>query len=373
MRPVPRWQRCITHQDADARKFVDDYFGVGDGKCLLVAGAGFDPRNLVIAEILAERLNGRLSAVFLRERRRRAGPQGNLRNRADSNANKLTSLVTNNRLVEVDILAAEDNAVVGGRRAVAALEQEDLAVFTDVVLDASALSVGIMFPLAKFLLEKCVAIGVESNFHIMVASLPRLDAEIKGVPNDAVDPVHGFSGRIDLEECEHDAKIWIPLVTPKRHSALRLIREKLRGPVEVCPVLPLSPDNPRSGDKLIAEYETELYQEWEVTPGNLIYAVEDYPLDLYRTISAIHRRYTGVFHNVIGSHIVLTPSGSKALSIGALMAAIEYDLPVRYVEAVAYDVEWDSIGTVNIGTSQLVHVWLHGRPYPMPTESQIAV
>ncbi|MHC4055822.1 hypothetical protein RAD04_38595, partial [Bradyrhizobium sp. 25ACV] len=90
-----------------------------------------------------------------------------------------------------------------------------------------------------------------------------------------------------------------------------------------------------------AEFESELYQSWEVDSDNVIYAIEDDPLDLYLILSAIYTRYTRVFANVTNSHVVLTPSGSKTLAIGALMAAVEHDMAVRYVEAVSYEVKWD--------------------------------
>ena len=175
----------------------------------------------------------------------------------------------------------------------------------------------------------------QKNLHLVVVSNAGVDDAIKSVPSEFVDPVHGFSGDLDLDESEQDPKIWMPALSSGKGPALQTVREKLRGPVAVCPILPISQRDPRASDKLVMEFENELYESWEVPSSNVIYAVEDDPLDLYRTISAIFQRYSRVFEGVSNAHIVLTPSGSKALAIGALMAAIEYDLPVRYVEAVA--------------------------------------
>ena len=97
---------------------------------------------------------------------------------------------------------------------------------------------------------------------------------------------------------------------------------------------------------------------------NVIATIEDDPLDLYRTIAAIYSRYSRVFAmGVTESHVVLTPSGSKTLAIGALMAAIEYDLPVRYVEAVSYEVKWDRVDDAQSTPSTPIHVWLAGDAY----------
>lgn len=368
MSAPPRWQRCITHHDGDVSEFAEQYFGAFDRTCLLVAGAGFDPRSASVARLLARTLNDakndRLRALFIRERRPKPG--ADLLEHGKRHEKELTALVPRSKVVDVDVLSPEDSAVVGGHRAVQVLRDEGTAALdgiTDVVFDMSALSLGISFPTARYLLEACCDRGEGVNFHIMVASNPQLDAAISSVPSDAVDPVRGFSGGIDLAESEEEPKIWLPHLAPGRNAALQRIREKLQGPVDVCPVLPLSERDPRAADRLVADFENELYQEWEVDPRNLVYAIEGDPLDLYRTITAIYRRYTDVFSDVTRSHVVLSPSGNKVLAVGALMAALEHDLPVRYVEAVSYTADWAKIADADPDASRLIHVWLHGTPY----------
>jgi hypothetical protein len=377
MRAPPRWQRCIAHHDREVVDFVERYFGADDRVCLLIAGAGFDPRSASVARLLAGALapagSERLRALFIRERR--PNPDLDLVERGDRHASELTELVLPSKVVDVEVLSREDGAVVGGYRAIKVLRDERGAQFagvTDVVLDMSALSIGISFPVARYLFETCREMGPAVNFHVIVASHPLLDAAISSVPSDVVDPIRGFSGGIDLADSEQDPKIWLPHLAPGRNSALQLIRDKLQGPVAVCPVLPLSQRDPRVADRLIAAFENELYQEWEVDPRNLIYAIEDDPLDLYRTITAIYRRHTGVFSGVTRSHLVLSPSGNKVLAIGALMAALEHDLPVRYVEAVSHIVDWTRIAQADPNASRLVHVWLHGAPYALPSRSVVS-
>jgi hypothetical protein len=74
-------------------------------------------------------------------------------------------------------------------------------------------------------------------------------------------------------------------------------------------------------------------------------------------------RYTRAFAKVTNSHLVLTPSGSKTLAIGALLAAIEHDLPVRYVEAVSYEVKWALVEDEQDTSGMPIHVWLSGDAY----------
>jgi hypothetical protein len=197
----------------------------------------------------------------------------------------------------------------------------------------------------------------------MAASHAQLDAAITSIPNDVVDPAKGFSGQIDLEQSAGERKIWLPHLALGRNSALQLILDKMTGPVDVCPVVPISQRDPKAADRLIAEFESELYEDWKVDPRDLVYAIEDDPLDLYRTISAIHGRTLRVLNSVANSHLVLSPSGNKVLAIGALMAALEHKIAVRYVESVDYEIDWEKIKNCEPEKTRLVHVWLQGVPY----------
>ena len=354
----PRWEFCITNYGDEALSFVDKYFAEDQRHCLFIGGAGFDPRCLTFASRLAKSLGKRLQAVLLREQRPK--PPTELVSRADQNITTLSKDIVTPQVIDVDVLANDDGAVIGGRRATEAISAISLGPFTDIVLDLSALSVGISFPVARLLLARANQSTPAKNVHLVVVSNAGVDDAIKSVPSDYVDPVHGFSGRLDLEESAQEPKIWMPALATGKAVSLQLVREKLRDPVVVCPIVPLSQRDPRANDKLVAEFGSELYQSWEVQSENVISAIEDDPLDLYRTISAIYGRYTRVFANVTNSHLVLTPSGSKTLAIGALMAAIEYDLPVRYVEAVSYEVKWDRVDEAQAAPSIPIHVWLTG-------------
>jgi hypothetical protein len=59
---------------------------------------------------------------------------------------------------------------------------------------------------------------------------------------------------------------------------------------------------------------------------------------------------------------VLSPIGSKVMAIGSLMAAIDHDLTVQYVETLRYELSDRTAGTTQQG-DKMVHVWLHGPVY----------
>jgi hypothetical protein len=73
----------------------------------------------------------------------------------------------------------------------------------------------------------------------------------------------------------------------------------------------------------------------------------------------IEEQRRGVFEE--RSVVVLSPVGTKAVALGALMAAIERDLPGVYVEALKYD---PAPKEAPVQTeAELLHVWLHGDAY----------
>ena len=62
--------------------------------------------------------------------------------------------------------------------------------------------------------------------------------------------------------------------------------------------------------------------------------------------------------------LILSPLGSKVMALGALMAALERDLPVAPVESLGYDLE--ASVPEQIDQPALIHVWLEGEVYPQP-------
>ncbi len=133
-------------------------------------------------------------------------------------------------------------------------------------------------------------------------------------------------------------------------------------PDDVVPVLPFPSYNPRLADCLIEHYAPEVEGQWAVDPRNVVFAADGDPLDFYRTVVRLDDVRRPVFEGTIGSLIVLSPLGGKALALGTMMAAIERDLPVMYVEALGYELAPD--GPTAFSDDDFVHVWLSGDAYP---------
>ena len=62
--------------------------------------------------------------------------------------------------------------------------------------------------------------------------------------------------------------------------------------------------------------------------------------------------------------LILSPLGSKVMALGALMAALERDLPVAYLESISYELDETSLEEIN--QPNLIHLWLEGDAYSQP-------
>lgn len=355
----PRWDPCVAHRGPDAERFISEYFIGKERKVLYVAGAGFDPRSTALAERIA-RAGAAVSAVFIQENR--PNPPQTLVSRAASNAKVLRAAIAENTIIPVDIFGA-GGAVVGGRSVISALSRQPLDAISDIVVDVSALSVGTSFPIVRYLVEAVERRKGKINLHLFVVHDPHLDAAIQSVPGDSPSYVHGFRGNATLDGVSSAARLWLPqLATGKRGALGRLY--SFVDPHDTCPILPFPSSDPRLGDKLAEEFLEELESGWEVDTRNIVYADEGDPLDLYRTILRLDDLRKPVFREVGGSLLVLSPLGSKVMALGALMAALERDLPVAHLESIGYNLDAAIPATTN--ASNLVHIWLEGDAYPQP-------
>jgi len=356
---MPRpWDNCIANFDDAVDDFVADYFADASRRVLLVAAAGFDPRSRRISQMLADTLRDRLSAVFIREER--PGPSQALVKQADENENALKAIVPDCTILRIDIFA-DDGAPVGGSRIVSLLGRQPVADHvTDIILDLSAMSIGIGFPAARMLLQDCEAANNRA-FHLMIASNPEMDEKISSVPASRAGSVKGFSPPVEADG-QGLAQVWIPQLARGRTSALTQIGAAIGRCYKICPLLPFPARNPRRADDLLAEYRKVLVDEWQVDPRDIVYASERNPLDCYRTLSMLKTRFERTMKGTYEPRIVLSPVGSKVLAAGALMAAIEHDMAVQYLETESYLFDHPEPTTADL-PDMTVHLILSGPLY----------
>ncbi len=363
--PEPgRWERCVEHRDSGVKQFFRDYFGSSRGRMGLIAAAGFDPRSCIVTELLAS-VTHNVDAIFIREER--PAPDSSLVAMADQNLGRLQAACSNHQVIGVDIF--DGSAVVGGRVIATRLNERRASViegWTDVVIDASAFSVGISFPLIKFFLEQA-ARDTPRNVHVVIAASSVMDNSVVHIASDFMTPAHGFAGGLSLFEVNRAAKLWLPQLALDRSAMLATIYSTVN-PDDVCPILPFPAQDPRTADRLIEHYLEQFESTWEVDARDIVYAAENDPKDLYRTLIRLHHLRTDVFKDVGGSVMVLSPLGSRAMALGSLMAAYELDLTVAYVESEGFD---SATVPRSAPEPELVHLWLAGDVYAKAKPSNL--
>lgn len=351
------WANCIANFDVNVDAFVSDYFSDTSKRVLLIAAAGFDPRSRKVTEMLSAALGDRLSAIFIREER--PAPSAALVERANKNEEALKKLVPDSTMLWVEIFA-DDGAPVGGARIVSQLEKYTIPDgVTDVVLDFSALSIGISFPAAKMLLEDCEA-ATNRAFHLMIVSNPELDDKIACVHSSRPSMARGFALPAEEENLEV-AQVWIPQLAHGSAGPLTQIGIAVGRCYKICPLLPFPARNPRRPDDLITEYGVAL-REWDVDPRDVLYGSERNPLDCYRTLSMLKSRFDRTMMGTYNPRAVLSPIGSKVLAAGALMAAIEHEMAVCYLEVESYELDHAPAVAANLPDTA-VHLILSGPLY----------
>lgn len=358
-----RWEPCVYHQANHADAFLRDYLALPDRRPLFVLGAGFDPRSTRIAQFIPEPLRRNAQIVLLREER--PNPSLSLVTRANRNRDQLIAVFPVCQEHNIAVFAP-DNAVVGGREAARLASRVPLDDLTDIFIDTSALSIGVAFPIIRHFIDLLRASRDRIvNLHLIACHNPAIDDAITSLPSDVVTPIHGFRGGWGLDDKSGAAILWMPQLAHGKRFMLHRIFQMLRNVQKdtvVCPVLPFPSSRPRRPDDLIEEFAEELQTSWSVDARDLVYADEKSPLDLYRTILRIDDARRRVFASVGGSQIILSPLGSKALSLGALMAAIERDFTILNLEPIGYAID-EPRADAAVESDELVHIWLHGDAY----------
>ncbi len=353
------WDRCISHRGPEAARFIADYFGQESCHPLLVVGAGFDPRSTIVCRYIGDASGKRAKGFFIREER--PDQNSDLRKRAEDNLKKMKNLIVDFEVKEIRILAP-DGAVVGSRKAAGEVANLSLDNISDVVVDTSSLSVGVSFPVVKQLLDRIERCKRKINLHVMVADSPATDEGIEPIACGQPTPIPGFHGGFGLDSTADAVKLWVPLLRTRRRAILEEIRMFV-GPDDICPVLPFPAKTPRTADRLIEHYLSEFESTWEVDDRHIVYAAESNPLDLYRSLLRLDDARKKVFAPIGNSMMILSPLGNKALVLGSLMAALERDFPVVYMEATGYHFEMTEPAANDAPPGTLIHIWLKGEAY----------
>ena len=358
------------------REFWKDHFKDESRKLLFILGKGFDVRmNIAVKELVSNSPAVDINCWMIEYDEGIGSTSTKYKVYVDENLTELQELLTGRKLVskKISLWSSKGKGKrkrIGDRQAAQILNSYDqIATFTDIIIDISALPRGIYFSLVgKFLTYiDLFAAGKTPNLFVVVAENAEVDIRIKekGIDED-VGYLQGFGGTIELISESEEPVIWFPILGEDKVEHLDKAYEHIR-PNEICPVLPFPSKNPRRSDTLIKDYHQLLFDKLNIEPQNIMYVPEQNPFEAYISLTKAICNYNESLVSLDGCKAVISTFSSKLLSIGTLITA--YDLigkigvGVLNVDSQGYEIEsFESLKKIK-EESELFVIWLTGEPY----------
>ena len=323
----------ITHKGVECEAFFRDFISA-ERRLLFVGTLGFNDLCLHFPIALASFAN--IDFLFLVEERPEVADV--LKRTAFRNRQMLvTALAGHNVWFESVSIVADDTANVAGRRATSVCAPLFANGYTDIVVDATAMSRGVCFPIFRYAYESSQHAG-GANAHIVTAGRTKPTIKAVSMSSDAPQYIHGFQADMDTDKVRKAVKLWIPQLSEGAVASLGRIHRALE-PEESCPILPFPAADPRRGDLLLREFQEPILNDWDVNLRDVIYAHESDPTDVCESIVRIHNGRHEAFSASPETppRTVLSPAGTWIGSVGMLLAALRLDLPVMYEESIGYN------------------------------------
>lgn len=340
------WDHYVFRRGNAVHDLWDDLMKERPVDLLYIAGRGFDVRaQTVMREFVTGQLgSGRktASAKLLMLGFEGYELDDSIVTLTEENAAALEALFSPLGAVETITVTGpdeEDEASPSAalrRRVNAVLEQVDGK--TDIILDVSSLPRATYLALLTNILHKLVPIkdfatdkphplyacGV--NFHVLVAEDAQLDGQIRAEdPSNDLVMIPGFSSAWQAESLQDRPLVWFPVLGENRVNQLQKIIDSALIPMgaEVCPVVPHPSKDLRRADNLLVEYRGPLFDSRKTPTSNILYAHESHPFEAYRQLLGAMRRYENSMSIMGGCRLVMTPLGSKLITLGAGLACFE--------------------------------------------------
>lgn len=247
------------------------------------------------------------------------------------------------------------------RRVKAVLDEIDGK--TDIILDVSSLPRATYLALLTNILQRLVpnkqpiegtehplyAKGV--NFQVLVAEDAQLDGQIRAEdPSNDLVNIPGYLATWQLESVQDWPVVWFPVLGEGRVNQLEKIAGSIPTEAEVCPVVPHPSKDPRRADRLLVEYRQPLFDSRRTPTSNILYAQESQPFEAYRQLLGAMTRYQNSMTILGGCRLVMTPLGSKLITLGTGLACFEMrpaDLNAKYGVAIPHAEPRRYVATVN--------------------------
>jgi hypothetical protein len=352
------WKQYVFRRGAQVNDMWDSQFDRAPVRLLYIAGRGFDYREQAVIKAFVESCQSSGRTVD-RADLLLVGFQGyqlseELEKQTEENAEALQevfSVLGSATRLEIGFSAAgEDdisanNALRMGTGDVLKLVTDQ----TDIILDVSSLPRVVYLALMTGILQKLIpdktapnALSLSNiNFQVLVAEDAALDAEILSEdPSNDLVLIPGFSSALHAESVQDWPLVWFPILGERRMNQLQKVMDSaIPNYAEICPVLPHPSRDLRRADRLLVEYKLPLFDKRQTPTGNILYAHEAHPFEAYRQLLEAMQRYRNSMRIIGGCRLVVTPLGSKLITLGAGLACFEMR-PSRmeedYVVAIPY-------------------------------------
>lgn len=357
------WEHYVYRRGNGVHEMWDRLFDKRSVRLLYIAGRGFDVRAQFVMQELVNSLrsSGRTieSAQLLLIDFTTYELEEDLARLSIENSARLEAIFAdlgNVKVVSInpssfgeDDVSASHALSIGTKSVLSEITNQ-----TDIILDVSSLPRVVYLALLTSLLNKLVPNKTVTqnaphplanngiNFQVLVAEDAQLDGNIcaEDPSNDLV-IIPGFTGAIHAESVRDWPLVWFPILGENRVSQLQKLMSLAEIPdsAEICPVLPHPSSNPRRADDLLVEYAEPLFTNHRTPTTNIIHVHESNPFEAYRQLLKAMRRYKDSMTILGGCRIVVTPLGSKLVTLGAGLACFEMrpaDLNSKYGVAIPH-------------------------------------
>lgn len=375
-----RWENYFMKSDSAFTEFWESYQEEANPTILYIMGMGFDPRtNLGVQEIFSFPNESKRDTWMLRyfntEEEVYDIPLQPVQDHITQLNDFLLAKNLSTPIQKNVILRTDDNVSKASVNASSLINAiEDIASYTDIIIDISAMPRSVFIPLINKCLDLIEQYNLQKpivikNLHVIVCENAKLDAMIS---DNGIDEKASYLYGLAIKEVDRTSehkKVWIPILGEHQIGQFDRIKEDVNA-AEVCPVLPFPCENLRRGDNLLIDYQDRLLNDPDFEIKNIVYADEANPFQVYRLLNKIIQRYDKSFSLLSGSKIIVSALSSKLLSVGAFMAVYEKrkegkNVGIMHVESMGsrLDTNYADQKIEVAKHNKLFEIWLAGSPY----------
>ena len=302
------------------------------GEALVIVGKGWDPRMGCFVSHLKQNIgkykkNNRICLIDYKPEKEYKSPQSKF---IKKNMDILDGVSSNwSEIEKVEIITRNpDNAYVGDRKIIQFVKKLNINNTSDIFVDISSLPKSIYFPLIKTIAGLIITNKQNQNLFIITCQDSELDRSITESVDD-VRSLASFGGTYQMEGKIHAEKIWVPLLEKGQSRSVEELYNYLK-PGDIYPVLPFPSQHIRCDDDIKHEYMENFLDVWTLNPLNIIYAAENDPIDVYKSIKRLYEELTEILKPLGNIALATSPLSSKLSSLGVLMVSTEYEIMVAH-------------------------------------------